>query len=281
MLEWSCYDEYPQLFGGLERLRASFRSHAFVRHSHDYYVIGVIRHGVQSFQYRRRQYVTPNGAMCIINPGEIHTGQAETTHGFDYQAVYPSAALMERIAAEVQGRNTGLPWFNAAVVSDGDLVRQMMQFHQALDQPASMLEQESLLLAALSALVSRHAGVRPEPVGRREQPAVDQIREYLEAHYNQNITLDQLARITNFSSWYAARVFQQEYGLPPHAYLEGVRIRHARVLLRQGYRLAWVALATGFVDQSHFTRRFKRHLGVTPGQYAQHHKNIQDNQAPS
>lgn len=281
MSEWSRYDEFP-LFGGLERLRASFRSHAFVRHSHDYYVIGMIRQGVQSFEYGRKHFVTPNGAMCIINPGEMHTGQAKTAGGFEYQAIYPSAALMERVAAEVHGRNTGLPWFNAAVVADDDLVTLMLGLHQSLDVPLNALEWETRLLAALTALVNRYANVQTSQVRVRfEQPAAQQMRDFLEAHYSTSISLDELAKLCNFSPWYAARVFQQVYSLPPHAYLEGVRIRHARIFLKQGHPPAWVAATTGFVDQSHFTRRFKRHLGVTPGEYAQLHKNVQYNRPRS
>ena len=281
MAEWSRYDEYPQL-GGLERLRASFRSHAFTRHAHDYYVIGIIRHGVQSFDYGRRHYVTPNGAMCLINPGEVHNGQAETDYGFDYQAIYPSAALMEQVASEVRGRNAGSPWFDTAVVADQDLVGHILQLHHVLDVPASVLERETHLFAALIALVSRHTSVRrPAVTVRNEQPAALQIRDYLEAHFGEHITLGQLAQISNLSPWYAARVFQQVYRQPPHAYLEGVRIRHARDLLRRGHPLAQVALTTGFVDQSHFTHRFKRHLGITPGQYARNHKNIQDGAPPA
>ncbi|MBC8163883.1 MAG: AraC family transcriptional regulator [Roseiflexaceae bacterium] len=276
MAEWSRYDHYPQL-AGLERLQARFRSHAFTRHAHDYYVIGIIRHGVQSFEYGQRHYVTPNGAMCIINPGETHTGQAVTEHGFDYQAIYPSAALMEQIASEVHGHSTQLPWFDAAVIVEPDLVAQLQRLHHVLDVPSSLLERETRLIAALTALVSRHTSIRrPAMPVRYERPAVVQIRDYIEEHYGENISLSQIAKVIHLSPWYAARIFQQVYGLPPHAYLEGVRIRHARALLRQGRPLAWIAATTGFVDQSHFTRRFKRHLGSTPGQYAQHHKIVQD-----
>jgi transcriptional regulator GlxA family with amidase domain len=59
--------------------------------------------------------------------------------------------------------------------------------------------------------------------------------------------------------------------VPPHTYLESVRIRHAQQLLVQGLALAEVAYATGFSSQSHFTDRFRRIIGVTPGAYRQTH----------
>ncbi len=56
--------------------------------------------------------------------------------------------------------------------------------------------------------------------------------------------------------------------MPPHAYLENVRIRQAERLIRSGLSLADVAVHVGFSSQSHMTRSFKKIIGVTPGQYA-------------
>jgi AraC-like DNA-binding protein len=57
--------------------------------------------------------------------------------------------------------------------------------------------------------------------------------------------------------------------MPPHLYLETVRIREAQRLLSEGETLAQAAYLVGFSSQSHFTQRFKRIIGVTPGVYAQ------------
>ncbi|MDJ0570973.1 MAG: helix-turn-helix domain-containing protein [Pleurocapsa sp. MO_192.B19] len=63
------------------------------------------------------------------------------------------------------------------------------------------------------------------------------------------------------------RVFRQTLGLPPHAYLVQVRITQAKKLLARRISIAEVAAETGFTDQSHLHRHFKRVVGVTPGQY--------------
>jgi AraC-like DNA-binding protein len=63
------------------------------------------------------------------------------------------------------------------------------------------------------------------------------------------------------------RAFRAETGLPPHAYLNQVRVRQARALLASGMAPAQVAATTGFADQAHLTRHFKRVVGVPPGAY--------------
>jgi len=70
-------------------------------------------------------------------------------------------------------------------------------------------------------------------------------------------------------------VFHQAVGLPPHAYLESVRVRQAQRLLSEGESLVEVTYATGFSSQSHFSNSFKYFIGVTPGQYAKEVSNTE------
>ena len=86
---------------------------------------------------------------------------------------------------------------------------------------------------------------------------------------SQGISLTQLAEQVALSPYYLLRAFRAEVGMPPHAYLESVRIRHAQRLIAAGNPLAVIAVEVGFSSQSHFTHRFKQLIGVTPGQYAQ------------
>ncbi|MFM2303350.1 MAG: hypothetical protein RLZZ135_759, partial [Cyanobacteriota bacterium] len=70
------------------------------------------------------------------------------------------------------------------------------------------------------------------------------------------------------------RVFSQEVGVPPHAFLNQVRVWRAKAQLAKGIAISQVAVETGFYDQAHLTRHFKRLLGYTPG-ILQDGKNVQ------
>lgn len=94
------------------------------------------------------------------------------------------------------------------------------------------------------------------------------VRDYLEANHTRVVTLAELARLTGFSPFHLSRIFRAAVGVAPYAYLSLVRVRRARELLARGYPLSAVTYETGFFDQSHFTRSFKRVVGVPPGQYA-------------
>lgn len=98
--------------------------------------------------------------------------------------------------------------------------------------------------------------------------AVRAARVYIEAHCTRIVTLAELARITGFSQFHLCRIFRETTGVPPYAYLIRARLRRARQMIAAGEPLSTVAYATGFSDQSHLTRHFKRAFGMTPGQYA-------------
>ncbi len=254
--------------GNLELLRATFVTHAFSRHVHDEFAIGVIERGAEQFEYRRAQHIAPTGSIVMINPGEPHTGQAVTQGGWTYRMLYPEPGLLQEAASQMAGRRQGMPFFREPVVRDEQLGQMMLKLHHDLETASTKLERESRLLVVLTQLVARYAEDRPVLAGiGREDRSVRQVRDYLETHYAENPMLEELARVANLSPFHLLRVFRQQFGLPPHAYLNQLRIGQAKTLLTQGYSISEVALETGFVDQSHLTRQFKRIVGVTPGQY--------------
>jgi AraC family transcriptional regulator len=95
------------------------------------------------------------------------------------------------------------------------------------------------------------------------------VIEYIREHLDAELSLDHLAAVTHLSPYHFARLFKNSTGLPPHQYVVARRVERAKELLRQrdGLSLADVAVEVGFSSQSHFTRHFKRLVGVTPRRF--------------
>jgi AraC-like DNA-binding protein len=102
------------------------------------------------------------------------------------------------------------------------------------------------------------------------------VQEYLNDHLDRNVSLAELATLTQLSPYHLVRVFKRAVGLPPHAYQNGMRIQRSGRLLRQGWKPATVAAMLGLADQAHFTRHFKRVVGLPPHLYQRLSKNVQD-----
>lgn len=129
------------------------------------------------------------------------------------------------------------------------------------------------LANALSAHLLRNYSATAELVERNDwsgtAAAVGRAVDFIEAHSDRDMSLADLASAAGLSRYHLVRVFTRELGFSPMQYVQRSRIERAKVLIRAGdLSLAEIAYATGFSDQSHFTRRFKRHVGCTPSAYA-------------
>jgi AraC-like DNA-binding protein len=93
-------------------------------------------------------------------------------------------------------------------------------------------------------------------------------REYLHDNYADNVMLSELANVSGLSPFRLGRLFSASVGVPPHQYQLQLRIEQAKRLLLKGKPVSDVAFEVGFFDLSHFSRHFKRYVGVAPGTYA-------------
>ncbi|MBQ0820211.1 AraC family transcriptional regulator [Microvirga sp. HBU67558] len=254
----------------LDCLRATFRRHAYARHSHDTYAIAAVLAGCETFFHRGEQHYAPAGSVAVVCPDEIHDGEPYGG-GFEYRTFYPSAELMQEIAEDVTGRPLSrAPWFPHSVIADPELFQAQVRLHACLCQDerwSSEMEQDTRLIGFLSRLIARWADLDALPALRYGSKGILRARDYLDAHMSEEADLADLARLAGLSRSHFIRAFAKETGLTPHAYLLDRRFRAATRLLSQGAMPGDVAAACGFFDQSHLNRVFKARMGVTPGAY--------------
>ena len=105
-----------------------------------------------------------------------------------------------------------------------------------------------------------HGGLPPKMLGR--------VREYIDAHLNEKISIESLANTIGLSKFHFARAFKQSEGVTPHDYLIQRRVKRAMELLAgTDLPLSKIAAAVGFSDESHCARRFREIVGVRPRDY--------------
>lgn len=99
--------------------------------------------------------------------------------------------------------------------------------------------------------------------------------EYMKAHLSEQVTLEQLGALTDYSALHILRLFKRDTQKTPHAYLTALRMAFARELLMEGeWTIARIAERCGFVSESHFQSLFKKQTGMTPGQYRAHARTL-------
>ncbi|NRQ36540.1 AraC family transcriptional regulator [Nonomuraea sp. NN258] len=250
----------------VDLLKAHYVTHRFSRHVHDGYAIGLILDGVEEFDYRGTLHRARAGELVLVNPDAVHTGQAGEPDGWSYRMLYPSIETMTEIAADL-GASYGTPHFPEQVVRDREVAALLNRAHLTAER-GDALAASTMTRALFARLLSRHgaprAVSRTPAEGRR---AVEAAMELLRERLADPPALEDLAEAVGARPFPLLRAFKAATGLPPHAYLIGLRVRQARRLLLSGVRPAQVAAEVGFTDQAHLNRHFKRVVGVPPAAY--------------
>jgi AraC-like DNA-binding protein len=215
------------------------------------YVFGVVAGRPMPARRGRQRHVVQPGQLVAWDPSGAHSGAADEPW---------SARLMV-----VEGDLLGNVEFPAPVVTDPLLAAEFVRMHRLLEGPAERLERDTALTTWLHA-VSRHSTARPVQTSAGDK----EFRlacDYLAAYAERPISLDELAAVAGTGKFRLVKLFRDRTGLPPHASQIAHRVRRARTLLEAGHTAADTAAMTGFTDQSHLHRHFRRALGFTPGQY--------------
>ncbi|MBC8160753.1 MAG: AraC family transcriptional regulator, partial [Roseiflexaceae bacterium] len=234
----------PQ-FNNLELLCGRRLTQSFPRHMHECYAVGIIEQGALGYFYRGENIVATPGVINLCVPGEAHTGQPAGDAGWSYRMFYLDVTMLQRVVSELADRSYAPPFFAAGAIDDPVVAHQLRQAHCTLERAATpVIEHETALLVALAALIRRHADDPPVLARIGAEPrAVTQIKDYCDAHYAEDVSLDTLAHLTGLSRYHLVRVFAQSVGIPPHTYLRQVRIRQAKRYLVAGHAIAEVAVA--------------------------------------
>ncbi|TWD52201.1 AraC family transcriptional regulator [Pseudomonas sp. SJZ131] len=263
---------------GIETLRAHFQGHAYDPHWHDSYLVGVTEQGVQQFNCRRARHQSTPGKVFLLEPGDIHDGDAPTEDGFTYRMLYLDPQWLERELAALFDNaplSSQLSFANT-LTADPRLAQATSEAFQTLHGGELKIVRQTALDALLERLTS-HLHWRTRYSQDPRLPLVAQkAREYLHANAHLDIGLDQLAMVTGVDRFRLTRAFKAAYGLAPHAYLVQLRLSKARRLLASGAQPAAVAMELGFADQSHMGRWFVRAYGLTPAMYRKRCSNLPD-----
>lgn len=228
---------------GVELFQADFSGQPFGRHSHDAFAIGAILQGVGGYQCQGARHALPAGTLSLMNPEEAHTG-----HAISSRLVYHMLYVDEARLPALLGRKHLPRGFNQLnPVDDGSVARLMAALAVEFERHDA-LALESQLLALLERVFVRHGGLRALPTVARDGGSTARLREYLEAHFREAVSLEQLAQVGERHPRHLIEAFRRAYGVPPHTYLLQRRVREAKRLLLGSEPLSEVALQLGFYD---------------------------------
>ena len=253
---------------GLEALSGVNISNCFKRHVHKSYIIGRVTRGA-------RLIIRPDGVIrvseseiFIINPGQVHICRSVLDTGHSYQIICITPEKMRSCAALISEKAGNRPYFGQTRVVEKGLSDNLGNLFTLFKGASSELMVENNLTDFLSEIILKYSETPPlsRPLGEHAV-TVKRVCDYIDANFHENVSLDKLAKVACMSPFHLQRIFTGEVGISPHDYLIQHRIDRSRELLLKSGNVSDTAVATGFFDQSHFSKAFKRNMGIAPGGY--------------
>jgi AraC-like DNA-binding protein len=255
----------PAGIDGLELRHATYARIRSVPHLHETYCITLTERGTADvFLLGQVERTTP-ARVVALNPDEAHHGGPSGAERWECRSFYPTTECVRRLVSDSDDDPDLV--VSAHVVDDSLTIALLRRAHSVCEQNTTQLARESALVAAFRRLFAPRSGADPRLSSSGKRGVVRLLREYIDAHAVEDMGLQYLAQLVGLTRYRVCTVFRQELGVSPHAYQLQRRVAIAREMLFGGAAIADVAKVTGFYDQPHFTRVFKRQAGITPGRY--------------
>lgn len=116
-----------------------------------------------------------------------------------------------------------------------------------------------------------NSAITNDPIKQKTEELIRNITEYLDEHFMENVSLQQLGNIFHMSHYYLAHVFKTETGLSPMKYVMHRKIGEIQsLLMNTDMLISEIGETLGFSDHCHLCSAFKKYIGVTPSQYRKH-----------
>lgn len=248
------------------------RAGTLEKHPHKYAELMIVLEGQAVDVIDERERYTEAGDVYVLYPGMLHEqrearGYRYAIYKFDYDVLMAEAGTLRRLPGFHLLFSMGSGSTLRGVADTGTLaavepLTRMMENEMTDASPESETVIKNLFMALVT-LLCRNC--RPSlPARRQHRQVVAQALGYMETHYAEEITLDDLARVAGYSRRHFTRLFREAVRCSAVEYLTELRLNAACKLLEQNASLTAVAAACGFSDASALCRAFRRRFGVTP-----------------
>ncbi|WP_320008599.1 AraC family transcriptional regulator [Maridesulfovibrio sp.] len=244
----------------------------FPRHVHSSYIFTLIDNGERKLSVNSTTVTIKTGELCILPPGIPHRCEPISTPEselYSYRALCVTSNHMVRLTNEIYGRYCREPDFDPEIAYTDYDKTSFEDFFTLIHVPGTEFARQAALNSFLYHIIEKHSrGERlPRKVGA-QLVALQRVKSFIDQNFQRQITLPELAETACLSPFHLQKIFVDEYGRSPQEYVIFKRIKEAQRLIESNTPLIEAALKSGFSDQSHFSKHFKKVVGISPGRFS-------------
>ncbi|MDY3918730.1 MAG: AraC family transcriptional regulator [Candidatus Limivivens sp.] len=256
-----------------------------MEHCHDFVEIVIVLKGKSRYIIEGREYVAEEGNFLVLNPGTHHRCLADPVSpakecylaftdveyvncpkGYlplfrDYQIIARPPEILKKELFELCG----------AIEAEANSceIGKYFMLKSYLIQVLCLIERFRRQEQEVEEVQKKKRAVQCEFKSVNKKYVIQRITDYMETHYREKISLDQIAENMYLSPYYISKLFKSETGDTPINYLISLRMKKAREILDKSPECSVqdVAAAVGYEDAYHFSKRFKKYYGMSPLYY--------------
>lgn len=254
---------------GLEIIESNVHLHNYPGHLHDSLEVIWIQSGSGVVKCRSNVYECHAGEAIVIGANEIHSGTCIGNEPFSFIGIQLPRTFLEREFGSKRylndGTGTPVPIKVISREAASELLSQLLhELTYFNDRQCS----SDCLSSLISSLFDLATTVNCPTFSKAyRHPVVDHAKSIIREQCVTGVNIHDLADVVRLDVRYLITLFKSGTGLTPHQFQIAIRVELARKLLQQNIPLKEVAVMTGFSDQSHLNRHFKRLYGYSPGIY--------------
>lgn len=245
-------------------LRYSNSNEHYKKHFHNTFSIGVNKEGKSIYTNEKDKYLLDKNMLSIINPKYVHSCNSCTNILNIFYMMYLDKKWCYNIQKLIKEDINEFINIPVSILEDKSFYKRYIELCEILFLDISVYEKENELINFMLDFFSLYLG---EINVNKTDKVFENIRDYIDINYKQNIQLEDLSKVFNLNKFYIIRLFKANMNLTPHSYLINTRVNEAKKLLKEGISIIETAQECGFFDQSHFHRNFYKITTTTPKEY--------------
>lgn len=237
-----------------------------ILHTHYFAELFYVRSGRGSFNVEGQEFPVKQDDLVIVNPNVAHTEKSVDADPLEYIVLGVEGLSFSFNKPGCDGEYSVYNFHNQR--------EELLFYFMAMLQETERKEENySLvcqnLLEVLFVLLMRSANYSFSVVAvQKASKECGLVKRYIDSHYAENISLDDLAEMSHLNKFYLVHAFTKYYGLSPINYLIEKRIQCSRDLLETtDHNISQIAQVSGFSSQSYFSQSFRKACGMSPGEY--------------